>query len=370
MVTDDVINMLSRVPGLRVISRQTSRSYAGRPIDFAAVGTELGVRYVLDGKVRGEGEKLGIDVALIEPASRRRIWSAQIERDHGDRDVIIDEIVGGLARELQFEVFKAEGQRASSQPDVDELIFKGWAAHLSAGKAGIRALNEAEGYFRQALERDPHNVRAQIGLAAYHVSYQFDATDRAPHLAKAEELLREAMRRSPDDSGAFYFMGLIQRVRGNSEDAIEWHERAIAVNPSHAPSYAMIGQALMRMERASRGLEYAKYAMRLSPRDPALPVWLRIAGEAELELGHFEQAIEHFQHSLALHPRHPYPLAGITAAHALSGRMDEAKAYLAQLRDSTPHQSRERLLERFAGDKGRPEVQLIKGLRVALDGVR
>jgi TolB-like protein/Tfp pilus assembly protein PilF len=368
MMTDDLINMLSRVPSLRVVSRQTSLSYKGQSIDVAAVGTELQIRYVLEGSMRTHGDKLRVNVELVDPATRLSVWSGRIERDGADRQGVQDEIVGRLARELQFEVAQAEGQRGSKEPGVDELIFKGWAAQFAAGRVGVAALKEAEGYFLQALERDPHSVRAQIGLAAYHVSFQFDAADHAPHLAKAEELLRSAMRRAPGDSGAFYFMGLIHRVRGNSGEAAEWFERAVAVNPSHAPAYAMLGAALMRIGRASDGIEYVKYAMRLSPRDPALPIWLRVAGETELELGRLDQAIEYFRQSLALHPHHPYPLAGIAAAHALAGRISEARVYLAELMGAAPHQSRERLLQRFAGDKGRPDVQLVQGLRLALAG--
>jgi TolB-like protein len=85
MMTDDLINTLSRASGLRVISRQTALSYQGRPIDIAAIGAELGVRYVLEGNMRMGDDKLRVNVALIDPASRLPVWSSHIERDGAER---------------------------------------------------------------------------------------------------------------------------------------------------------------------------------------------------------------------------------------------------------------------------------------------
>jgi DNA-binding SARP family transcriptional activator/TolB-like protein len=184
MITDDLVNMLSHVPGLRVISRQTSRSYQGQSVDVAVIGRELGVRYVLEGSVRRNDDKLRINVELVEAESRLQAWSGRIERADADRDGVLDEIVGRLARELQFEVAHAEDQRSSRKPGVEELIFKGWAALYGAATPGAATFRKAEAYFMRALERDPDNVRARIGLAGYHVSFQFHATDAAPHLAR------------------------------------------------------------------------------------------------------------------------------------------------------------------------------------------
>ena len=164
MITDDLVNMLSRVPGLRVISRQTSRSYQGQSVDVAVIGRELGVRYVLEGSVRRNDDKLRINVELVEAESRLQAWSGRIERAEADREGVLDEIVGRLARELQFEVAHAEGQRSSRKPGVEELIFKGWAALYGAATPGAATFRKAEAYFTRALERDPDNVRARIGL--------------------------------------------------------------------------------------------------------------------------------------------------------------------------------------------------------------
>lgn len=102
MVTDNLTNTLSHAPGLRVISRQTMQSYRGQPIDIAAIGAELGVRYILEGSLRMRGDKLRVNVELIDPVTRLPVWSARIEKAGGEQAAVPDEIVGRLGREVQF----------------------------------------------------------------------------------------------------------------------------------------------------------------------------------------------------------------------------------------------------------------------------
>jgi TolB-like protein len=104
LMTDDLTTMLSRVTSLRVISRQTAQSYQGKPVDIAALGGELQVRYVLEGSMRMHRDKLRVNVELVDPATRLPVWTSQIERDSADCRGVRDEIVRHLARVLQFEM--------------------------------------------------------------------------------------------------------------------------------------------------------------------------------------------------------------------------------------------------------------------------
>src|SRR4029077_20211417 len=96
VMTDDITNMLSRVPGFRVISRQTSNSYRGQRVDAATLGAELGIRYVLEGEVSTRGDSLTVNAELIDTRSRLRVWSARFDRAGADRLAIEDGIVNSL----------------------------------------------------------------------------------------------------------------------------------------------------------------------------------------------------------------------------------------------------------------------------------
>jgi tetratricopeptide (TPR) repeat protein len=97
-----------------------------------------------------------------------------------------------------------------------------------------------------------------------------------------------------------------------------------------------------------------------------LSYWLYLAGDAELELDHHEQAIEHFRHAISLNPTQLPSFVGMAATHALSGNLSEAQAWISELVKLAPHWSRETLLERFGGTKGARPSRVSEGMRLAL----
>jgi TolB-like protein/DNA-binding SARP family transcriptional activator/Tfp pilus assembly protein PilF len=369
LISDDLTNQLGRIGGFRVIARQTAMSYRGQQVDPAAVGKELGVRYLVDGSVEAQGENLRVSVELVDAGSGQRMWSARFDRSGTDLAVIQDEIVRGIGRELQIEVTRIESGRDSQDLDVHTLIYKGWTALSAAGRAGPPALEQAEKYFAQVLAREPNNTRAMTGLGAYHIQMaaQLFTADPVPHLAKAEALLLQVIERRPDVGGPSRFLGSVNMARGRADLAIPWFEREIERNPSHPSAYAQLGRALVRTDKPEEGLKHILYAMRLSPRDPEMSAWLDFAGGAELELTHDDKAIEYLNRSLALYPNHPPTLLALAAAYALTGRLDAARSRLEQVQRSLPYLPDEKMIERLFGTPKRSGGgRLTEGLRLVL----
>src|SRR5262249_48527965 len=368
MMTDDLNDMLYRFSEFRVISAQTARRYQGQNVDAAAIGTELGVRYLLEGNVAVRGEYLRVNVGLVDTVNRLQVWSHRYDRSGADSHAIQDEIVKSLARELQIGVTQLESESGTTDPNVHELVFKGWAAIGAAARLGVESLREAEHFFLQALSRDPDNTRAQAGLAAYHarMAAQFRTDDPATHLDKAEAILERLIDRHPSMQGPYLDLGLVYAARDRINKAASMFERSIELNPSHAPSYAQLGLALARMGRPKEGLKHILYAMQLSPRDPTLPYWHHFAARAELELGNHDKAIAYAERSLALNPDYPPARLALAAAYAQLDNLSAAHRQLEQLSQARPHLSREKLIERFGEAGGLRESQLVLGLRRAL----
>jgi len=368
MMTDDLNDMLSRFGEFRVISDQTTRSYQGQNANAAAIGMELGVRYLLEGKVVMRGDHLRVNAGLVDTVSQLQVWSRRYDRSGADRRAIQDEIVNSLARELQIEVIQLESERATTDPNVHELTFKGWAAIGAASRSGVEGLRQAERFFLQALSRDPDNARAQAGLAAYHIRMvvQLHTDEPATHLETAETILQRLIDRHPNIQGPYLDLGLVYVARGQNKKAARLFERSIELNPSHAPSHAQLGLALVRMGQPNEGREHILYAMRLSPRDPTLPYWLTFVGRAELELCNYDKAIAYIERSLALNPDYPPGQLVLVAAYAQSENMSAAHRQLEQLSQTRPHLSREKLIERFGEVGGLRQSQLVLGLRRAL----
>jgi TolB-like protein/tetratricopeptide (TPR) repeat protein/DNA-binding SARP family transcriptional activator len=368
MLTDDLINLLSRNRAFRVISRATARSYKDRSADLASIGAELQVRYVLEGSVRTQADKLRVNVELIDSASRTAVWSGRIERDGADQLGVQDEIVGRLARELHFEILPLESERHRDDPSAVALVYRAWAAMNAAfARTGGDSFKKAEALFREALERDPGNLQATIGLGAYHanIGAQALAADSKAHLEQAREILTGVLARAPGNGQAPFYLGLVYGASGRLDDALASFQRAVEINPSHASAHAHIGHALARMERAAEGLEHLRYAMRLSPRDPNLSYWFEFVGAAELALDHYDKAIESFARSNAINPGYPRSLAGLAAAHALVGNMAEARKYADRLRAFVQQSDPEVLIRRF-GRGAQQAPRLHEGLRLAL----
>jgi TolB-like protein/DNA-binding SARP family transcriptional activator/Tfp pilus assembly protein PilF len=370
LLTDDLTNALSRTSGFRVISRTTAMSYRGRQFDPATVGNELAVHYVLDGTVEAQDSGLRASVELIETKSRSRIWSARYDRAGSDRLMILDDIVRSLSRELQIKITDVEGALSSYDPDAHALIYKGFSAIADAGRLGQPALEKAETYFTQALAREPANPRALTGLGMYHVQMAVNlyASDPAPHLAKAEDILQRVIAEHPGVGGPYRLMGVLNIARGRAEIAAQWLQREIEINPSDAPSYAQLGRTMTMRGHPAEGIKYILYAMRLSPRDQAMAFWLGMAGLAELEQGHDDKAIAYLERQLALKPGHARAFIVLAAVHALSGNPDAARSRLDELRKALPHLSGEKLIERYFGDLEDDQLpRLREGLRLALD---
>ena len=169
----------------------------------------------------------------------------------------------------------------------------------------------------------------------------------------------------PHAAGQHFYLSIVLRMRGELEQASESLQRCIELVPSMAPCHAHLGHTLVQMNRAEEGIAHIDYALRLSPRDLSRPHWLRFAGEAEIEMGHFDRATVLLRQSYAANPRHPFLLRSLAAASALSGNMDESRKYVDELGTVAPHLSIERYLQRPAPLRA-AQPELNRGLRMAL----
>jgi tetratricopeptide (TPR) repeat protein len=146
-------------------------------------------------------------------------------------------------------------------------------------------------------------------------------------------------------------------------EALEHFARAIEIDASNASAHAQIGNGLIRSGRVEEGLAHVRYAMRLSPRDPIMPVWLEFAGNAELELKNYPAAIDLFRRSTDLNPGYPRSWAGLVAAYALAGNHDQARRFAEKLRSFSPNLNDDGLVKQY----GRHDAsRLHEGLRLAI----
>ena len=165
-VTESLTTDLSRIRGMVVIARNTAFAYKGKPLDVKTIGRELNVRYVLEGSVQRGGNRMRVNVQLIDAEAGHHLWAERFDKPLADLFDMQDEIVARLAGALSAQLIAAEARRAEQAPNPDsmDLYFQG-VAWLNKGPTPDN-LAQARGFFDRALVADPDNVDALIGSAA------------------------------------------------------------------------------------------------------------------------------------------------------------------------------------------------------------
>jgi TolB-like protein len=198
-VTESLTTDLSRMSGLLVIGRNTAFTYKGKHVDLQRIGRELKVRYVLEGSVQRSGNRLRVNVQLIDAETGNHLWAERFDKPVADLFDMQDEIVARLSNQLGTHLIEAEARRAEQapHPDSTDLYFRGMA---SANK-GLAPENmaQAHGYFERAIALDPGNVDALVGIARVDIYsvIAFLSDDRASRAAAAEAALTKVLLLAP-----------------------------------------------------------------------------------------------------------------------------------------------------------------------------
>ncbi len=208
------------------------------------IGRELNVRYVLEGSVQRAGNRMRVNVQLIEAESGAHLWAERFDKALADLFEMQDEIVAQLANQLQAELIAAEARRAEQalNPDSVDFYFQGRA--LLDGGFTPEMLAKARDFFARALELDSGNIDALVGVAGVDVLICVsDMTDDPkPLLAEAEAPLTKALAAAPNNAYAHLFMGVLLRATYRAPRGLEELERALAIDSNLAGARALMAR--------------------------------------------------------------------------------------------------------------------------------
>ena len=276
-----------------MIARNTAFVYKGKPLDVKTIGRELNVRYVLEGSVQRGGNRMRVNVQLIDAETGNHLWAERFDKPVVDLFDMQDEIVARLANQLEAELIAAEARRAerTANPNSMDLYFQGRAAYNRGVSPHLLAM--ARGFFERALAADPSNIDALAGVARADLidawSYQTD--DPRPLWAAAEAKLSKALAAAPNNARAHLYMGLLLVATNRVARGIEELERALALDPNLAAARGAIGLAHVYIGRAEETEAHVLEALRLSPRDTDISSWFRHVGYAKACLDEYEAAV-------------------------------------------------------------------------------
>jgi TolB-like protein len=337
-ITDNLTTELSRVRDSFVIARNTAFTYKGKNIDAKQIGKELGVRYVLEGSVQRDHNRVRVNAQLVDAESGAHLWADRFEEDVADLFKLQDEVVARLARSLGLALTKAEAKKARSKnPDAVDLTMRAFDLIIRGIDSKSKNL-EARALFERALQIDPNDAEALAGNAeTYFYDWLYGWRDSGiDYDAKILGLDNRAIDLAPDDPYVYYPKALFLAVSGRAADALGAANAGLDVNPNDVLLYQPRGVAensLGQYEQAKADMERA---IRLSPHDILMGIFRVILGDAEINLGHFDAAIDAYRKALDSGFRQFFVYSNLAAAYAQAGKVDEARAALTEARRLNP----------------------------------
>jgi TolB-like protein len=340
-ISEDLITGLARIRWLFVIARNSSFVYKGRPVDVSQVSRELGVRYVLEGSIRRSGRRLRISAQLVDAITGAHYWAERYDRELGDIFAVQDEITRSVAAAIEPQLLAAEGIRtlARSADDLGawELVARAQTHFWRLTREDCAAAVEP---LKRAVETFPDYAPARGLLGFCQVfSAHMGWSDREQGLLPGRQQAIRAIAlddRHPWGHIALAYWAMMER---RTEEAIAAFRRAVGLNPNSAAAHSHLSRGFAFAGRDREAIEHGEAAIRLSPLDPEMALFLGAIAVAHYAAGRYAQTIERSLEAQRLRLGFQGSRRLLCASLAQAGRIDEARSLLATIRREQPQLS-------------------------------
>jgi TolB-like protein len=359
-MSEELLNLLARVPGLQVASRTSSFAYKGRNVDIREVGRELGVETVLEGSVRQAGEQVRITAQLIDAESGFHLWSETYERRMEDIFRVQDEIAAAIVDKLRIELAPQEQALAvrdkapTQNVQAYEYYLQGRAAWKRRGEDNLK---RAVDLYQRAIALDPGFARAHAALASAYVvlpGYTKEEGDEERLIPMAEAAARQALSIDPKIGEAHAVLAQMNSQRGDLLDAESGFFFAISLEPNEPTPHHWYSLLLNEVGRVEEALEQAQRAQELDPSSAVIALNL---ANMHLTKGNDDAALRYAKRARELGIGKQ--MYGIEAEVAMRrGQWDEARRLIVQ-QDEIPPELRPmavRFVDALADPAIRPKV--------------
>jgi TolB-like protein/cytochrome c-type biogenesis protein CcmH/NrfG len=359
-ISEDLITGLARIRWLFVIARNSTFVYKHRAVDVKQVSRELGVRYVLEGSVRRAGNQLRISAQLIDALTGGHHWAERYDRELGDIFAVQDEITRSVAAAIEPRLMAAEGVRALSRSSDDlgawELVARAqthvWRLTRPEYETAISAL-------KRAVEAHPDYAPAQslLGFSLVFASHMGWVDRDKGWLVGRQHALR-AIALDDRDPWGHIALGYCAMMEKRTEESIAAFRRAVKLNPNSAAAHSHLSRGLAFAGQDREAIEHGEDAIRLSPLDPDMALFLGGIAVAHYAARRYAEAAHYATEAVRVRPGFQGAQSMRCASLAQAGRVDEARSFLATarreqpglsihwLRANVPYQTHE-LLERY-----------------------
>ncbi len=364
-MTDELINGLSKIKGLKVVARSSVFRLKGQGLDVSEIGERLNVGAVLEGTVRKAGDRLRITTQLVNAADGFEIWSDRYDSQMKDVFDVQDEICRAMVGALEAELLVDPSQRIVSRPTENlkayELYLRGRHHLVNLTRD---ELERSKAYFEEAMRLDPNYPLSHVGLARYYGASAATGFAAPEGFVKAEAFLTKALQIDNSVALAHTIMGAVKSFRWEWSAAEQALQRAVDLDPDLAEAHFFYAGLLQHTHTAERAAAEARRAVELDLLQPryrsALAHYLLLAGRHDqalrevtaalkvdelyltanrnrgwilFETGHPQEAAEALKKAQALSGSDPWTDVLLARVHAADDRQGEARLILAALKD-------------------------------------
>jgi TolB-like protein/DNA-binding winged helix-turn-helix (wHTH) protein len=347
-ITLDLITELSRISGLLIIAPGTVFYYRESGADDRAIAAELGVRYLIRGGVQRIGERIRINVRLLEAERGQALWA---ERFSGDtsrlfqiQDDVVAGIAGALSRRLALPHARLERTGATESIAAYDEFLRGRERY---GRLTPEDNRMAQLHFERALALDPGFARARAGLALSWSRSAIDGWTDDPKgaLSQAAGFAEGAASIDPSVPQIHFVRAQVELFRGDYEGAAAAATAAIELDPNYADAYALLAWILHYAGRPDQAEAALREALRRNPRASA--PYREIAGEIYFATARYAEAAREFEAALERNPAHARARLWLAATLLKLGRDEDAAWEAQELLAINPEFSLSRLLLAF-----------------------
>ena len=277
-IQNEILTKLATVRDLKVISRTSTAKYQSKPENLKTVAQELGVSNILEGTVQRAGDKVRVNVQLIDARTDTHLWAKTYDRDFKDVLSVESEVATQIADALKANLSETESHVLSAarteNTDAYDLFLRGqYEFHQAESSLAPDAYDRADAFYRQALALDPNFAEAAAELARSRLSRHWFVSPLAPAgLEEVKSLIDRALELAPNSPEAHFALGLFfYWGHRQYEDALAEFNRTLELQPNSADARAFCAWVYRRRGEWKRSLDDSQRAEELDPRDASIP---------------------------------------------------------------------------------------------------
>jgi len=277
-IQNEILTKLATVRDLKVISRTSTAKYQSKPSNLKTVAQELGVSTIVEGTVQRAGDKVRVNVQLIDARADSHLWAKSYDRDFKDVLSVESEVAAQIADALKANLSPSESHvlaaARTENTEAYDLFLRGqYEFHQAQSSLSADAYDRADAFYRQALARDPNFAEAAAELARNRLSRHWFVSPLAPaELEEVKSLIDRALVLAPNSPEAHFALGLFfYWGHRQYENALAEFNRTLELQPNNADARAFCAWVYRRRGEWERSLADSQRAEELDPRDASIP---------------------------------------------------------------------------------------------------